>query len=127
MNQADFAREVGKSMQSLQNYERGAKPPAEVVGKLYEIATAHHRIDLALALGGDWKVRRVFEPGERIISARPEASKAPVENWHQMLDEILNSGQADAADAVKSSLTVSRELVRQRARKVYSKPEKKRP
>ena len=128
LNQTDFAREIGRVMQSVQGYESGRKPPAEVLGKLKEIAIAHDRLDLAEALGGEWKVRRVFEPGETMISSpQPRAPGKPAEkeDWHRMLDEVLKSGQADALAAVKSTLVALADLVRVRRGQVSSKPNKK--
>jgi transcriptional regulator with XRE-family HTH domain len=127
MNQSDFAREIGRSIQSLQNYERGAPPRADVIDKLRRLAIAHGREDLAAAMGG-FGVKSVFDPGETIISAprSTAASKPPKKDgWQQMLDEVLNSGQQDVVDAVNANLTFSVGVIRQRAGKVYRKPEKK--
>ena len=130
MNQETFAREIGRSTPSLRGYEAGRVPPDDVIAKLKTIATAHGRADLAVNLTSDeWKVRRVIEPGETLIGAAGSGPKAPAaggdpqrEYWHTMLDQILDSGQADAVDAIQSVLLVTADRVRlKRARK----PEKK--
>src|SRR5450755_3155375 len=114
MNQETFAREIGRSTPSLRGYEAGRVPPDDVIEKLKTIATARGRADLAVNLTSDeWKVRRVIWPGETLIGASGSVPKAPTDSrdprrgdWHTIRDQILDSGQADAVNAVQDVLLV---------------------
>ncbi|KKL21474.1 hypothetical protein LCGC14_2445120, partial [marine sediment metagenome] len=46
LNQEDFAREIGRSHQSVRNYERGIEPPPEVLKRIKELADKHGLGDL---------------------------------------------------------------------------------
>ena|ERR1017187_598245 len=129
LSQAEFGRELlGRVHQSVQGYETGKTPPLDVVEKYEAIATAHGRADLAVNLKSDEWRHPVIEPGERVIGPDRMVPKAPTaggdpqrEYWHTMLDQILDSGQADAVDAIQSVLLVTADRVRLKRRK----PEKK--
>jgi transcriptional regulator with XRE-family HTH domain len=119
LNQADFGRLFNRAWQSVQQYEGGRRPPAEVIEKLKNIATANGHADVAIALSGsDWTVKRVFHPGETIISApKPKAGGSSGDDrghLHALLDEILDSGDADALQAVIPNLEVFAKYVRVR-------------
>ena len=131
MTQVDFGRELGRVHQSVQGYESGKTPPPDVIEKYKTLAIAHGRGDLAVELAGeDWKnyrPRRVIHPGETSIgTAREKGPKdksglAPADplrvHWHTILDEILDSGQADAINAIEYVLLVTEERVHLKGRK----------
>jgi transcriptional regulator with XRE-family HTH domain len=120
LNQSDFARAIGRSVQMLQLYERSqARPPADVVDKLKTIAAGAGRADLGVAItSDDWQVQRVLQPGETFISTgvRPPPIPAipPAERrqLHAILDEILDSGDEDALAAVIPNLHLFGKWVR---------------
>lgn len=116
LNQADFAREIGRSVQMLQLYERGSRVPDEVMDRLREIAAAHSLAEIMAELGlpDGTTVRRVFHPGEKIISqARGHTTVATRrKQMHDLLDEIFDSGSTDAIEAVESNLVVFAKYVR---------------
>lgn len=124
MNQADFAREIGKSIQSLQRYESGVVPPYEVIEKLKHIAAFHGRADLANALSRDeWKAEKpTFRPRAAPSKAAPPAQD---NQWQQMLQEVLDSGCQDAIEAVQQNLVVFRNHVRIRRKSAPAKSTKK--
>lgn len=128
LNQVDFGREIGRTHGSIQGYEAGKTPPREVVEKYKAIADQHGRGDLAALLSsGEWKVPRVAQaggaqPGETSVGQGREkkrkVSADPLrEHWHTILDEILDSGQAVAVNAVEYVLVVIEERVHLKARK----------
>jgi len=112
MNQEDFARAIKRSTAMLRHYEKGITPPLDVIETLKTLAVKAGHPEIAVALSSDeWKVQRVFQPGETIISAPRRAANS---EWHQMLDEVLDSGQRDAIEAVQSNLLVFVDRVRLR-------------
>lgn len=117
MSQPDFARLIGRSHQSLGNYERGGPVPPDVVKELHTIVAKHALADLALELKGDWQVQRVFHPGETIISARHQATVPEDQQWHEMLDVILGSDNEVAVRLVQSSLIAASKLTTQKPSK----------
>lgn len=115
MNQSDFAREIGRSIQSLGLYERGARIPDDVLDRLRTLAAEHHLVDLLAEIGlpKDTSIGRVFHPGERIISQAPmRQTAARRKEMHSLLDEIFDSKMPDAIDAVESNLIVFSRYVR---------------
>jgi len=122
LNQSNFARAIGRSVQMLQLYERSqAPPPAEVVEKLKSIAVQSGRADLGVALTSDeWRVHGVFHPGETFISSIPRPAPGPIIapserlQLHAILDEILDSGDEDALAAVVPNLHLFGKWVRER-------------
>ncbi|MBM3774840.1 MAG: helix-turn-helix domain-containing protein [Acidobacteria bacterium] len=111
LNQSDFARLLGRSIQSLQGYERGRVPPAEVVEKLKVLARQHNRADLVPALEGHPTAVA------RVIPRRA----AERQRWHDILDEILDSTEADAITAVEQALSVFANYVRAQQAKLKKK------
>jgi transcriptional regulator with XRE-family HTH domain len=104
VNQADFARLLGRSWQSVQRYEQGAHPPAPVVEKLRAIAIANGHPDIAGALpGGEQPVpkRATGAPSPKSGPPRPGPER---DRLHAILDEILDSGQPEAIPGVIQSL-----------------------
>jgi transcriptional regulator with XRE-family HTH domain len=106
--QVDFARRIGRHFSSVQGYESGRKIPAEVIDKLKSIAVEFGHPEIAAALS---------RPGERLISnkrAGIESNREKADNkWHSLLDEVLNSGNAQAIAAVQHNLVVFSMFVQQ--------------
>ena len=113
MSQEKFAPLLGRSMPMLRLYETGHVVPPDVADRLKSIAAKYDRADLAMALvEGDWEVKRVFYPGETIITtARAKAGNA---KWHDLVDEVFGSGQADTIRALEVNLAMCAEMVRAR-------------
>lgn len=122
-NQAKLGQAIGRSWQSIQNYEAGKRVPAEVVEKLKTIAAQHGLADLAVELSSEqWQVRRVFHPGEAIISQpRQKAARGAVErseeskerqSAHQMVDEIYSLGSPELIAAMYQNLTILANYIR---------------
>lgn len=93
LNQVEFARQLGKSLATVRNYEHGHTPPPAVVEKLQALASLYGRSDLADTLN---------------------RSSAPHARWHDLLEDILDSGHSDAIQAVESNLLMFSEMVRLR-------------
>jgi len=128
-SQVQFAQAIGRSYASVQAYEAGKRVPPEVVEKMKSIAAANHFADLALELSSDeWQVRRVFYPGEILITQSrqrradlPPGQPAPAGNLgkdvghpradprarlHRVLEEILDSGDPELVSATEQALEV---------------------
>ena len=127
-SQVQFAQAIGRSYASVQGYEAGKRVPREIVEKMRSIAVQNGLADVALELSSDdWQVRRVFHPGEVLISRAARivqqgkqqnrsASTSPVAKparhstdewrgyWHEILDEILDSGVPDVVSALERNL-----------------------
>jgi hydrogenase maturation factor HypF (carbamoyltransferase family) len=73
------------SLASVRNYEAGAVPSAEALAKL-----------------------RALSPDFESMFAKSSENKrvAANEQWHRILESILNSNRQDIIEAVKSSLVV---------------------
>ena len=111
MSQVEFAHLIGRSMQSVRAYERHPEDiTEEVVERLKTVAVDHGYADLALRLSSDdWRVRRVFEPGEIIFTSPPSTQTGYpylIENrrYHDLLEKVLNSRKKKAIDAVIPNL-----------------------
>jgi transcriptional regulator with XRE-family HTH domain len=131
-SQAAFAQAIGRSYQSVQAYERGVKPPPEVIERMKALAAEHNLADIGLELSSaDWQPRQIFEPREVIHPAAKGAlptspgrdGAAPArdrdnnfaadrEGYHRMLDRILDSGHKVAMAAVTQNLFAFDHLVR---------------
>jgi transcriptional regulator with XRE-family HTH domain len=121
MNRADFGRAIGKSHQTVGNYESGIRVPPDVVERMKQLAAEHALADIALELSSDdWQVRHVIEPGETLISsARPipgPGNYNPANQaWHDMLETILESGDKKAIEAVQPNLVLFHAWVAERS------------
>ena len=90
-SQQRLADAIGMSLASVRNYEAGAVPSAEALAKLRALSPTD--FDPLFAKGSENK--RV----------------AANEQWHRMLESILNSNREDISDALKSSLVVFNRVV----------------
>ena len=122
VNQVEFSRLIGRSYQSLKVYEKHPEDtPPEVIERIINLATARGHADWALVLkSDDWRIVSVIQPGETLISApRPNArSESKNARWHDMLEDILESGNKDACHAVQSNLIVFHDYIGGRAKSV---------
>jgi len=108
MNQADFARELGKSVGSVRRYEDGAEPPPEVIEKLRTLAASAGRGDLALGL-------TMAGTGQAtIVTARPPTAQPDRDRLHALLDMILDSGDPDALATLIPNLELFAKWVREK-------------
>ncbi|SRR5712692_3077252 len=115
-NQATLGQAIGRSWQSVQNYEAGKRVPPEVIDKLKTLAAQRGFADVALELSSEeWQVRRVFHPGEKLISqAQPRGAAsrrdpgAPADRSaaHELLDDVYDSGNLEAIAAAYQNLLV---------------------
>ena len=90
-SQQRLADAIGMSLASVRNYEAGAVPSAEALAKLRALSPTD--FDSIFAKGSE--------------SKRAAAN----EQWHRILESILNSNRQDIVDAVKSSLVVFNRVV----------------
>ena len=121
MSQVDFARELGRYHGSVQNYETGKAPSPEVLAKYQAIAAKYGCADLAAELPGGLPLpRNILEPVETLIDAALEKGRKPAagekpdpvrEHWHDMLDQILDSGLTDAVSAAEWMLLATAKRV----------------
>jgi transcriptional regulator with XRE-family HTH domain len=119
MTQEEFARVAGRSTPMIRLYEKGAIPPREVIEAIKSLAVERGLVDLAAALD-EWQVDRVlYPPGQASVTGKPRPGS---KKWHEMLDEVLDSGQPDAIQAVESNLHVFVQTVRlRRPKKIREK------
>jgi transcriptional regulator with XRE-family HTH domain len=92
--QPEFAKLIGVAYSTLQGYEAGRAVPAEVEERVREIAA-----EKGLQVGPRSDVPRGGDEGAK---------------WHDLLDEVLNSGELDCVDAVQSNLAVFASTIRSR-------------
>ena len=106
LNQSHFADLIGRSFASVQGYESGKRLPPDIAEKMRLIALENGDKELALMFSGE---RR---PDKAEPRSQPPAARGPgLDNWHTMLDEILDSGNARAISAVQSNLIVFSDYV----------------
>lgn len=121
MNQVQFGQAIGRSLQSVRAYE---KHPADVTPEIAEtikaLAIQHGHGDLAALLSSDdgYVVRGVFPSREKIVSP---AAKPRHQEFHEMLDEVLDAEDEDATPAVKSNLITFVKYVRSKQGKRQEK------
>jgi len=109
LNQSDFARLIGKSHQSVGNYEKGMLVPPETVQELKTLAAKYGYADIALELSSeDWQIRTVVHPFPKpappVVQPAPAILDAGRQAQHAMLDALLDSGNRDAIQAVNHLL-----------------------
>ena len=100
LNQEDFAREIGRSHQSVRNYERGIEPPPEVLKRIEDLADKHG-------------LKELFAPAQPEQSPAPRpGSSSDNQHWRDLLEEILASGDEEAISLVKDGLVVASKFAR---------------
>lgn len=113
-NQVQLAAAIGRSHQSVQAYERGVRPPPDVIEKLKTLAVEHGlagEIPISVLRGetqGSGKKDLDFPPYEAENSPHSDAREA----YHRTLDLILDSGHQVAISAVIRNLYAFERLVR---------------
>jgi transcriptional regulator with XRE-family HTH domain len=93
LSQQELADLLHYSYGSIQGYEAGRAPTAEILERMVALALEHELGALASAL------QKAYGP-----EPAPEANTD--REWHHLLDAILGSGNAAAIQAVKSNLTL---------------------
>lgn len=109
LNQADFGRRIKRSLQSVQNYERGMKVPGEVLQRLAALAQQEGLADIASRLHDS------AEPGEAAVEIKTRvviSGASESRGWHRLLDEILESGNSPVITALEDNLQVYAQCVR---------------
>lgn len=105
MSQQEFAHELGMSIGSVRSYEAGTNLSEGALEKLKSLAARKMLPDFALALDSrDFAVREVFDPGKRVRLPRVPAGQDLGDVLHQMMDEVLESGNVEAIVALESVL-----------------------
>lgn len=90
-SQQRLADAIGMSLASVRNYEAGAAPSADALAKLRALSPTDF---------------------ESIFAKGSESKRAAAnEQWHRILESILNSNRQDIVDVVKSSLVVFNRVV----------------
>jgi transcriptional regulator with XRE-family HTH domain len=105
--QQQLANAIGMSLASIRNYEAGAVPSADALAKLRALSPTE------------------FEP---LFAKSSESKRAAAnEQWHRILDSILNSNREDVIDALKRSLVVFNRVVVEQTEQATrgSKPRRK--
>jgi transcriptional regulator with XRE-family HTH domain len=101
-SQQRLADAIGMSLASVRNYEAGAVPSAEALAKLRALSPTD------------------FEP---LFAKASDNKRMEVnEQWHRMLESILNSNREDVIDALKSSLVVFNRVVVEQPRQTIPEP-----
>ncbi|MGH9786374.1 MAG: helix-turn-helix transcriptional regulator [Terriglobia bacterium] len=120
-SQTTFAQAIGRSYQTIRNWEAGHRIPPESLEKMKSIASEHGLADIAMELSSEeWQVQRVFHPGETLISQAPAEARARGrergaerrEQAHQWIDEIFDSGDTAAIAAVSRTLDALARMAR---------------
>lgn len=97
-SQQRLADAIGMSLASVRNYEAGAVPSADALAKLRALSPTDFE--------------SIFAKGSE---SKREAAN---EQWHRILESILNSKRQDVVDAVKSSLVVFNRVLGDEARQI---------
>jgi transcriptional regulator with XRE-family HTH domain len=104
-SQQRLADAIGMSLASVRNYEAGAVPSNEALAKLRALSPTDFE--------------SIFAKGSE--NKRVAAN----EQWHRILESILNSNRKDVIDAIKSSLVVFNRLVSEQSHQIQPKPGRK--
>ena len=100
LNQADFARLIGKSYASVQQWEAGKRIPRDMIKRLDSIASKHG-VDLRAPGPDEAPQAEVADPS--VSATRDECI--------QMLVAILDSGHSQAIRAVTENLVAFHRLI----------------
>ena len=112
LSQVDFGKLIGRSHQTVANYEKGLEVPDDVTENFKTIAAEHGLADLAVEFSSDeWRVRTLIHPPAdfarrqtRSSAAAPPALNVDRQATHALLDALLDSGNEDAILAVRHML-----------------------
>jgi transcriptional regulator with XRE-family HTH domain len=102
LSQQQFAVQNGWSASVVQKWEQGNPPSESNFQKLKEIARKHHLSELAGLTSAPSRRAPKKTPTEP--DSQPESGNP--QQWHDLLDQILNGGDADEIQAVQSNLRV---------------------
>jgi transcriptional regulator with XRE-family HTH domain len=103
LSQQQLAAQNDWSASIVQKWERGEKFPSPAnIQKLKEIARKNHLTELAATPSPSRRARKK-SPAEQPASASKGGNQ---QQWHDLLDHILNSGAPDEIQAVQSNLRV---------------------
>lgn len=105
LNQAEFGERIGRSWQSVQSYERGARISPPVQQRIIELAEAAGLGDLV----DDFLAEHEADQGASPDLAASEQRHA---RWVRALCEILESRNQTAIRAVQHDLIAFQRLVR---------------
>jgi len=118
ISQVKLGEMIGRSHQSVKNYESGYAVPDSILQKLTEVAASHGYRDLALEFSGG--ERAAVQPGETIgVAPKPGETEASLgvlpgrrDQHHAMLDVIYDRGDEQTIKLVESNLEVFCRVVR---------------
>lgn len=100
LSQADFGRLVERSHQSVRNYENGlGEIPDEVVNRITELAAEK---------GQPFSLQ---QPPEILAGSAPHGN---TQKWHDLLEQILKSGDPEGIQAVQSNLRAFGKYINQK-------------
>ena len=99
-SQQRLADAIGMSLASVRNYEAGAVPSPEALAKLRALSPSD--FDSIFAKGSE------------------KTRTAANEQWHRIVESILNSNRQDIIDALKSSLLVFNRIVGEQSRQTHA-------
>lgn len=102
LNQADFGRRIGRSIQSVQNYERGTPVPGEVLQRMAALAQQEGMAET----GQLPRQAAPSAPGVKVKRRVVIPPAAGSSDWHQLLDEILESGNEQVIAALQADLRI---------------------
>jgi len=115
ISQVKLGEMIGRSHQSVKNYESGYAVPGSVLQRLMEVASSHGHRDLALEFSAG--ERAALQPGET-IGALPKPQEAHLgvlpgrrDQHHAMLDVIYERGDEQTIKLVESNLEVFSRMV----------------
>ncbi|HEY3823039.1 MAG TPA: hypothetical protein VGL82_00695 [Bryobacteraceae bacterium] len=112
MSQQAFASELEISVGSVRAYEAGARLSDGALEKLKSLAARKMLPDYAIALDGrQFEVRQVFAPGGKVRLPRNPGERDLGDDLHRLLDEVLESGNVEAVNAVESVLQICASVV----------------
>jgi DNA-binding XRE family transcriptional regulator len=109
LSQERLAGLIGLSGASIRRFEDGANVSPEILEKLKALALERKRPDLAIALSSDeWPVQQILDADETPIfqgkKKMPKGARDLGSELHSLLDDILQSPNAEAVDLAETTL-----------------------
>jgi transcriptional regulator with XRE-family HTH domain len=111
-SQTKLAIAIGRSQPTIQNWERGLKPSSGGKAAMRELARLHGLEFVLVEDHADGSAPPAGEPAEPSSPARKQRHTGRDAKWHDMLDDVLASGNEDAITAVQSNLLVFSKYIR---------------